>query len=68
MKIIKEGVKVRIIWKPNNRHDVNKARKLFTSFTRQGWLATINDGELKRILNFNPNTGEILFIPLIEGG
>jgi hypothetical protein len=48
-------------------NDVNKARG-FVELTRQGWLAVKENGECKRIFEFNPEYGELLFIPLVEGG
>ena len=68
MKISKEGTKIILTWE---REDVEKAKTFFTKLTRQGWFAvpvSRDKGKLRRILEFEPEYGELCFIPLSEGG
>lgn len=68
MKVFKEVSKINIKWECEKSEDVKKAQELYNKLTRQGWLAAIYDGELRRILKFDPSYEELWFIPIIEGG
>jgi len=68
MKVFEEGIAKKISWTIDDNEDVSKARSFFTELTRQGWLAVKKNGEDKRVLEFKPEYGELMFIPLIEGG
>ncbi|KON29415.1 hypothetical protein AC482_06570 [miscellaneous Crenarchaeota group-15 archaeon DG-45] len=68
MNVSKRGSKITITWRREDPEDVDEARKFFTKLTMQGWLAARRDGASRRVLGFNPDLGELLFIPLSEGG
>ena len=68
MKVSKNGAKILLTWRKDAPEDIEKARKFFMQLTRQGWLATTRGTEFHRILKFEPEGEEILFIPLSEGG
>jgi len=68
MDILKEGTKIVLTWRIKDAEDVEAAKGFFTKLTKQGWLAARRDGELRRILEFKPEYGELWFIPLSEGG
>lgn len=68
MEITEEGARVRLTWQIKDRDDVERARKHFTKLTNQGWIAATRNDEYKRILAFEPERGELWFIPMAEGG
>jgi hypothetical protein len=68
MKISKKGAKITLTWSKDAPEDIEKARRFFMKITRQGWLATSSRTEFRRILKFEPEYEEILFIPFSEGG
>lgn len=69
MKISEEGIRKRVTWETESEEDISRAREIFTRLTRQGWLATKEcEKEYRRVLEFKPEYGELLFIPLSEGG
>ena len=68
MKVSEEGTRIKIMWRSDDSEDIERARAFFLKLTRQGWLAVKINSELRRILEFKPDHGELLFIPLIEGG
>jgi len=71
LKISKEGTKIILTWEREDAEDVEKAKTFFTKLTRQGWFAvpvSRDKGKLRRILEFEPEYGELCFIPLSEGG
>jgi len=68
MKVSEEGTWIRLTWNTNDEQEVEKARDYFMKLTKQGWIAAKRKGDLKRILDFNPECEEIWFIPLTEGG
>ena len=71
LNVSREGKKTRLTWEKTDPEDVEKARTFFTKLTRQGWLAvpvSRRTGEVKRILEFKPEYGELCFMPLSEGG
>jgi hypothetical protein len=68
MEVYKRGSKIYIKWECEKSEDIKKAQELYNKLTRQGWLAAIHDGELKRILKFDPEYEELWFIPRVEGG
>ena len=71
MNISKEGTKIVLTWEREDAEDVEEARTFFTKLTRQGWFAvpvSRDKGKLGRILEFEPEYGELCFIPLSEGG
>lgn len=59
---------IQITWKVNDADDVEKARRYYMRLTRQGWLAAVREAEMRRIIEFKPEYGELFFIPLAEGG
>ena len=68
MKVSKHGAKIKIIWNRRDSEDVERARSFYLKQTRQGWLAAVHRHEFRRILEFDPEYGELWFIPLSEGG
>ena len=68
MKVSEEGTRIKIMWRSDDSEDIERAQAFFLKLTRQGWLAVKINSELRRILEFKPDYGELLFIPLIEGG
>ncbi len=68
MNVAKDGVKIVLTWRTDDAEDVAKARAFFTSLVRQGWLATSHNGGRRRVLDFPPDQGELVFIPFSEGG
>jgi hypothetical protein len=68
MKIVEEGSQVRVTWEIKDEDDVDRARRYFTKLTNQGWIAATRNDEYKRILVFQPQLGELWFIPMAEGG
>jgi hypothetical protein len=68
MQTLRVGSRIRLTWESSNGRDVNEAREFFSRQTRQGWLAARRNSEYKRVLEFNPEHGELWFIPLSEGG
>ena len=68
MKVLEEGIAKKISWTTDDNEDVSKARSFFVELTRQGWLAVKKNGDYKRVLEFKPEYGELMFIPLVEGG
>ena len=68
MKVSKKGAKVTLTWRKDAPEDIEQARRFFMQLTRQGWLATTRGTEFRRILEFEPESEEILFVPLSEGG
>ncbi|MCW3991974.1 MAG: hypothetical protein NWE79_04650 [Candidatus Bathyarchaeota archaeon] len=68
MNVSKKGSKIIITWRKEDPEDVDEARKFFTKLTMQGWLAARQDGRTRRTLDFDPEHGELWFIPLSEGG
>lgn len=68
MKITNKGTIIVIEWNVNSSDDVKEANEYFDSLTRQGWIAVVEDGEPRRLLEFKKGVGKILFIPLAEGG
>jgi hypothetical protein len=68
MKFFEDGITKKLTWATDDKDDIDKAQSIFTELTKQGWLAFKRDGEYKRILEFKPEDGELLFIPLVEGG
>jgi len=68
VKVLEEGIAKKISWTTDDNEDVSKARSFFVELTRQGWLAVKKNGDYKRVLEFKPEYGELMFIPLVEGG
>lgn len=68
MKISEESTKIIITWRKDDPEDIEEAKGCFINFTRQGWLAARRNGELRRVLEFKPEYGELWFIPFSEGG
>jgi hypothetical protein len=71
MRVSREGTKITVTWQKTDAEDAEKARELFVKLTREGWLAVlVSDGENRqqRVLEFEPEYGELRFIPLSEGG
>jgi len=68
VKVSEEGTRIKIMWRSDDSEDIERAQAFFLKLTRQGWLAVKINSELRRILEFKPDYGELLFIPLIEGG
>lgn len=68
MQVHEEGTRIRLTWETENEDDVEKARDHFTKLTRQCWVAARKNGELRRILEFKPEYGELWFIHISEGG
>ncbi len=68
VNISKEGTKIILTWRIEDAKDFEEARGFFIKLTKQGWLAARRNGELRRILEFKPEYGELWFIPLSEGG
>jgi hypothetical protein len=68
MIISKKAAEIKITWEKEDKAETEKAKKFFEKMTRQGWIAAVHDGELRRILEFTPKYGEMWFIPLVEGG
>jgi len=68
MNVFEEGNRIRISWETTDEEDVNKAREYFEKLTRQSWIAASKQQEYRRILEFKPEYGELLFIPISEGG
>jgi hypothetical protein len=57
-----------MIWDINDPNEIWEARNTFFEYVKQGWIAAVREGELKRVLKFSSSYGEIWFIPLAEGG
>lgn len=69
MKITQEGITTRLAWVIEDEEDVKSANEFFLKLTRQGWLAVRREIDgYKRILEFKPQYGELLFLPIVEGG
>lgn len=68
MEITDQGSKKRMIWDINDPSEIREAHSIFSRYVRQGWIAAVRDEELKRVLVFKSDYGEIWFIPLVEGG
>jgi len=68
LDVSREGSRIVIRWVPEDPIEVEEARRFFVRLTREGWLAAKHNGELRRILEFKPEYGELWFIPLSEGG
>ena len=68
MKVSEDGIIRKVTWAIDDKDDVSKAQSIFIELTQQGWLAFKRNGDYKRILEFEPEHGELLFMPLIEGG
>ena len=68
MKTSEEGARIRLTWDSRDEEDVERARGFFAKLTGQGWLAARRNGEYRRVLEFDPEYGELWFIPLSEGG
>ena len=68
MEITKDGIRIKLSWDSGNKSDVEKAMNFFMKLTRQGWLAARRDDDFRRVLDFDPNYGELWFIPISEGG
>lgn len=68
MQVYEEGARARLAWESENEADVEKARDYFMKLTKQCWIAARKDGELKRVLEFKPEYGELWFMPITEGG
>ena len=68
MEITKDGMLIKLSWDSGDKGDVEKAMNFFLKLTRQGWLAARRDDDFRRVLDFDPNYGELWFIPISEGG
>jgi hypothetical protein len=68
VNVAKDGVKIVLTWQKDDVEDGAKARAFFTNLVRQGWLATKRNGGRQRVLDFEPDHGELVFIPFAEGG
>jgi len=68
LNVSEEGAKIVLSWETEDLRDVQKAKDIFMKLTRQGWLAARRNDGLRRTLEFNPEDGELYFIPLAEGG
>jgi hypothetical protein len=68
MQIVDHGEKKHMIWDIEDPEDVKKAYDTFLQYVKQGWIAAIRDKDLKRVLEFQAEYGELWFIPLAEGG
>jgi hypothetical protein len=68
VELTDQGSKKRMIWDINDPNEIWEARNTFFEYVKQGWIAAVREGELKRVLKFSSSYGEIWFIPLAEGG
>lgn len=68
MKVSKEGSRIILEWNVEDVEDVKKAEEFFINMTKQGWLAAVHNGALRRVLEFKRGYRKLWFIPLSEGG
>jgi len=68
VNVSKVGSEILLTWENEDAEDVEKAREFFIKLAKQGWLAARRNSGFQRILEFEPEYGELWFIPLSEGG
>ena len=68
MKTSRKGSKIILEWVLKTSKTLGKVEGFFVKLTRQGWLAAVNNGALRRVLDFKAEYGRLWFIPLSEGG
>lgn len=70
MEVSEEGTRIKVTWKIGDPTDIESARDFFMKLTRQGWLAATREEQARyrRVLDFNPECGELWFVPISEGG
>jgi hypothetical protein len=60
---------LRLTWDKENEAEVALAAKVFTEYTKKGWLAIGEDlGKKAQIFTFNPDLERIVLAPLAMGG
>lgn len=61
---------ITLTWNKEDPEEVASAEKMFREYTRKGWLAleVTSDNRKKQVFSFDPESGRIQLVPLVEGG
>lgn len=71
MEVMDSSGDTKIIWDPNNEHEVGCARQTFDKLREKGfqaWTVKPNGETDKRIDTFDPQLKAIIMVPRVVGG
>lgn len=71
MRVMGRKGDTKISWNPDNRTEVDEARKAFNAYKDKGFAAfkvSKRGAKGEQVRDFCPDAEEILFVPPIQGG